>query len=67
MRFTYEAVLEINDTMAAQKAVDGIDAIIKEATKNIDDKGKPIEIPKEFYKLVLFKIAHYYGIEIACM
>lgn len=67
MRFTYEAVLEINDTMAAHMAIDGIDAIVKEATKNIDNKGKPIEIPKEFYKLVLFKVAHYYDIEIACM
>lgn len=67
MKFTYEAVLEINDTTAAREAVNGIDAVVKKATENIDNKGKPIEIPKEFYKLVLFRIATYYGIDIACL
>ena len=65
MRFTYEAVLEIDDIMAVQMATDGINAVVKQATKKIETGGKSIEIPKEFYKLVLVKVARCYGINIA--
>lgn len=67
MRFVYEAVLEIDNTMAVDAAINGIDSVVKAATKDIKTGGKPIEIPKEFYKIVLFKLAQHYGIEVACL
>lgn len=67
MRIVYEAVLEINDTMAVDAAIEGIEAVVKDATKNIKTVGAPIKVPKEFYKLVLFKLAKFYDIDIACL
>lgn len=67
MRFTYEAVLEIDENMAVRLAAEGIGTVVEEATKKIETGGRSIEIPKEFYKLVLFKLAKRYGIDIACL
>jgi len=67
MKFVYEAVLEIDDDKAVRLASEAVGTVIGEATKKIEENGKRVEIPKEFYKLVLFKLAKRYGIEIACL